>query len=152
MSKNKKYLKKIKDRKFLEDDSEEISLEDQIREASEGLFYISETDAEIIPFIGSKTEEVTKAEILKQLNSDKDVEIEERDFENFFEHLTKFQYWYEAEETERAKKFRKLKKMMEENLRELKVFRIGKIQIDIYVVGLDAENRLIGIKTMAVET
>ncbi len=40
----------------------------------------------------------------------------------------------------------------EKNLRNLKVFKVGKIQLDIYVVGLDAENRLLGIKTKAVET
>ncbi len=40
----------------------------------------------------------------------------------------------------------------EKNLRDLKVFKIGKIQIDVYVVGLDAEDNLLGIETKAVET
>ncbi|MCA1623686.1 MAG: nuclease A inhibitor family protein [Acidobacteria bacterium] len=34
----------------------------------------------------------------------------------------------------------------------MKVFKIGKIELDVYAVGLNAENRLMGIKTKAVET
>jgi hypothetical protein len=152
MPKNKKYLKKNKNKKILKDASDIISLEDQIREISKGLFYISETDAEIIPFVGEKAEAVTQDEILKQTKNEKDVKVEERDFEDFFDRLTKFQYWYESEEMAQAKNFYELKKLLEENLRDIKVFRIGKIKIDIYAVGLDKENRLVGIKTIAVET
>jgi hypothetical protein len=42
--------------------------------------------------------------------------------------------------------------LLEENLADLTVFRIGSIRIDIYVVGLDADGNLAGIKTKAVET
>jgi len=45
-----------------------------------------------------------------------------------------------------------LKILLEKKLKELKVFKIGKIQLDIYVVGLDAESNLTGIQTKAVET
>ncbi len=44
------------------------------------------------------------------------------------------------------------KNLLEANLRDLRVFKIGEIQIDIYVVGLDVENNLTGIQTKAVET
>ncbi len=42
--------------------------------------------------------------------------------------------------------------LLENNLKGLKVFKIGKIQLDVYVVGIDAEGKLTGIKTNAVET
>jgi hypothetical protein len=41
---------------------------------------------------------------------------------------------------------------LKENLRDLKVYRIGRIEIDIYVIGIDSQNNLMGIKTKAVET
>ncbi len=45
-----------------------------------------------------------------------------------------------------------MKDLLEKNLKDLKVFKVGKIQLDVYAVGLDAESNVIGIQTKAVET
>jgi hypothetical protein len=45
-----------------------------------------------------------------------------------------------------------LRQFLEQNLTDLKVFRIGRIRLDVYVVGLDSEGNLAGVKTVAVET
>lgn len=131
---------------------EKEDLEKQIKQVSEGLYYISETDAEIFPFIGEKAEYVNAETIIKQTGKEGSVAVEERDFEDFFERLTAYQEWFGDEETEAADKFSKLKELLKANLRELKVFKLGEIEIDIFVVGLDSDNRLSGIKTEAVET
>ena len=141
MSKERKKIKKI--------DKPE-TLAERIGKVSEGLFYISETDAEILPFVGEMTEAVNAETILKQTKSDPPVE--ERDFKDFFKRLTELQEWFGAEEIENANKFAKLRDMLQKNLRDIKVFKVGRIEIDIYVVGLDAQNILTGIQTKAVET
>lgn len=128
------------------------SLSEKIRKVSEGLYYISETDAEILPFAGTKAEAVTKENLLSQTGNAPDMPVEERDFTEFFARLTKIQDWFGDEEKRTAARFVELKKLLEENLKDLKMFKVGRIQIDIYVVGLDAEENLIGIKTKAVET
>ena len=161
MPKKKKY-KKLKEN-FLEDSKEkkkdvqnanlkENNLAEQIKKAATGLYYISETDAEILPFAGEKAEAVTKEEILSQTKSVVNAPVEERDFAGFFARLTEIQDWFGDEENEAAQKFVRLKELLENNLRDLKAFKIGKIQLEVYVVGLDAENKLTGIKTKAVET
>ena len=124
----------------------------QIKETAQGLYYISETDAEILPFIGGEVKAVTKEEILSQTKSGTNLPVEERDFADFFTRLTEIQDWFGDEEKEKAQKFVRLKELLEKNLKDLKVFKIGRIQLDIYVVGLDAESKLVGIKTKAVET
>jgi len=124
----------------------------QIKEAAQGLYYISETDAEILPFNGGEVKAVTKEEILSQTKSGTNLLVEERDFADFFTRLTEIQDWFGDEEKETAQKFVRLKELLEKNLKDLKVFKIGRIQLDIYVVGLDAESKLVGIKTKAVET
>jgi len=133
-------------------DSGEDELKNQLKKATENLFFISETDAEITPFFGRQAQAVTKEEILMQSQSMANVLIEEKDFAGFFKRLTEIQDWFGDEEKATAQKFAELKDLLEKNLRDLKVFKIGKIQIDVYVVGLDAENNLLGIKTKAVET
>ncbi len=128
------------------------NLAEQIKIAVRGLYYISETDALIQPFIGKQAKAVSKQEILSQTKKVANSTVEEKDFAGFFSRLTEIQDWFGEEEKEIAQKFVQLKELLEKNLRDLKVFRIGEIQLDIYVVGLDAENNLLGIETKAVET
>lgn len=139
-----------KRRKKNDDFDKPETLAERLRKVSKGLYYISETDAEIFPFVGEKAESVTPEIILKQTEAD--APVEERNFEDFFKRLTGMQNWFGEEEIANANKFSALKDLLEKNLRDLKVFKIGKIEIDIYVVGLDDQNILTGIKTKAVET
>lgn len=161
MLKKKKHKKSME--KKLEDlpkkdsgvqnkDSGEEELKKEIKKISEGLFFISETDAEIMPFFGEQALAVTKEEILSQTDNAANTPVEERNFNEFFARLTEIQDWFGEEETAIAKRFAELKNLLERNLRDLKVFKIGKIQLDVYAVGLDAENNLLGIKTKAIET
>ena len=132
--------------------SKSNDLPEQIKKAAKGLYYISETDAEITPFIGAKAKTVSKEEILRQTKNSSDAPIEERDFSEIFQRLTKIQDWYGEEEIAAANKFAALKQLLENNLKDLKVYKIGNIQIDIYFVGLAPESVLMGIKTQSVET
>lgn len=123
-----------------------------IEGAAAGLYYTSETDAEIKAFVGKYAEVVSKEEILKQTENPPDKLIEERKFVDIFERLTKIQDWFGEEETATAARFTALKELLEKNLKDLKVFKIGKIELDVYFVGLNTEGILMGIKTKAVET
>ena len=113
---------------------------------------MSETDAEILPFTGVKADAVTKENLLNQMGKPSDSPVEERDFTEFFTRLTAIKDWYGDEEKATAAKFAALKDLLENNLKDLKVFKIGKIQLDIYAIGLDANGNLTGIQTKAVET
>jgi hypothetical protein len=126
-------------------------LAEKIKNAVQGLYYISETDAEILPFVGSKADSVSGKILLAQTKNDSK-SIEEREFNNFFSRLTKIQDWFGDEEKETARKFSDLKDLLEKELMNLKVFKVGTIELDIYVVGLDSNSILTGIQTRAVET
>ena len=132
--------------------SKETDFPQQIKKIADGLYYISETDAEILPFVGKKSQAVTIEEIRNQFEGANKSEIVEKDFTTFFARLTEIQDWFGEEEKATSQKFSDLKSLLEKNLKDLRVFKVGKIQIDIYVVGLDGESNLMGIKTKAVET
>lgn len=133
-------------------DFQKNSFTEQLKAATAGLYYISETDAEIVPFKGNQAQSTSKETVLVQTQSASDVPVEERNFTEFFARFTEIQDWFGDEEKETARKFTQLKELLEKNLKDLKVFKVGRIQLDVYVVGLDAENNLVGIKTKAVET
>ena len=119
---------------------------------TKNLIYVSETDADIVPFTYRKAESVTAAEVVYQSGHKADDVVETLDVDSFFARLTMVKDWYGPRETERAAKYAALKLELEKELNDLKVYKIGKVQINIYVVGLDKQGRLAGVKTTAVET
>ena len=127
------------------------SFEDAIGKACEGLFYISETDAVILPFFG-KAADGTRKSLAEDLALEKNTVVIEQPFQEFFSRLTKAQDWHTPVETERVKRFLKLQKLLKDNLKDITVLRIGRIRIDIYVVGIDRSGKLAGVITKAVET
>ena len=123
-----------------------------IERACVGLIYVSETDAPVLAFRGTAADDVTGKVIIQQTGAKEEGLVEEVAFDLFFERLTAEKDWFSDAQKARAKKFLELKELLEENLQKLKVFRIGRIRIDIYIAGLAADGCLMGVKTKAVET
>jgi len=119
----------------------------EIAKSTQGLIYISETDAQVEPFNAANVDVKNIIDLIPD-----DGLSETREPREFFSRLTTVKDWFGAREKQRAKRFAALERLLTENLRDLTVVRVGRIQIDIYVVGLDDDNNLVGIKTKAVET
>lgn len=117
-----------------------------------GLTYPSESDAEIKVFRGQTADSVNIETLLLQIGKTKDIKVETKQFDDFFAPLIKIQKWYGEDERKMTEKFTQLKVLLQENLIQKKVFQLGKINIEIYVVGLDKDNILRGIQTHSVET
>jgi Nuclease A inhibitor-like protein len=120
--------------------------------AIEGLFYVSETDSPFHFFQFGEYKKVDDKIIRECLELENSISIEERTSDEFFSRLTQEKDWFGEREKKIAARFSSLKSLLEKRLTDVKVFRIGRIHIDIYVAGLDSENRLTGIQTKAVET
>lgn len=125
---------------------------DRIINAANELFYISETDAEMIPFVWTNAESVTAEKVVELAATTGDQSVETVDPDAFFARLTQNRDWYGDLEKARAARFAELYAALKTDLRELHVFRIGRVRIDIIIVGLDREGRLAGVRTIAVET
>jgi hypothetical protein len=121
----------------------------EIRKSTDGLNYVSETDAPVEPFSGGHVDAVDIAKLIENTGAMKHEKLSPK---KFFDRLTTVNDWFGPEQTDTARRFSELEKLLEENLSELTVFKIGRIQIDLYVVGYDADKNLIGVKTKAVET
>lgn len=124
----------------------------EISRACDDLIYISEQDAPITAFLSDLTGDEERQETLFHLSAKANEKIEEIDFDNFFERLTGEKDWHGEKEKERARKFRALKKTLENSLTQLQVLKLGRIRKDIFVVGHDKDNRLMGVRTESVET
>lgn len=141
--------KKIK-KFFAKDMGTEDPFFEQLKAGCSGWFYMSETDAGLEPFYGEKIGSITRETILNATGDTESGLIEEGDLKSFFTHL-----WINDKNgpaRASSKELQNLRRLLENNLADLKVFRIGRIRIDVYVVGRDREGHLAGIKTRAVET
>ena len=123
-----------------------------ISRACDGLVYISETDAQVTPVDLGTADSIDVEIILQRAGMKVGTEVGEVDAEKFFTKLTAIKEQQSDAQKKRAKKFLALQQVLENNLRSLKVYRFGKIRIDILIVGLDDEGQILGIRTNAVET
>lgn len=119
---------------------------------TKGLVYISETDAAVIPFTGGTSPAVTAEEILRHTGQGADTTVETITAADFFDRLTKVKDWFGDTEIKRARQYAELRAELERTLIGLTVFKVGRVQIDLYIVGLDEDGRLAGVRTKAVET
>lgn len=128
------------------------TLETRLINACNGLIYPSETDGAFEPFAGGKTERVSHKALIEAIGADPKDQIEELEFDKFFERLTTEKDWFTTDQRKIAKRFAKLRELLETELEEIKVFRVGRIRIDIYIAGTDKTGMISGVKTFAVET
>jgi hypothetical protein len=128
------------------------SFAEALNDACDGLIYISETDSPVVPFLAGKVEMLSAATMRQIAGKDIKEPVEELDLASFFEKLTRQREWFTKADLDRSKRFLELQALLEENLRDAKVFRLGRIRITIYAVGLGPDDHVAGVKTLAVET
>lgn len=129
-----------------------IEIERKIRNACEGITYISETDSAVEYFAARATTEFDLKIFLEAIGRPEEKYREEVDASVFFERLTKTKIWQTEKEKKNVRRFARLRKVLYENLKDIRVFKIGRITIDVFVAGLDPEGLICGVKMKSVET
>lgn len=121
-----------------------------LQKASEGLLYMSESDYpyEVICWEGC---ELTEALLLQKANISPDSPIQRLELSEFVDLDAPDPDWYGEEEKADSAKFRYLMSLIKDNLKDLRVYRVGKIEVQIFILGL-LEGQIMGLKTTAIET
>jgi hypothetical protein len=138
-----------KGRSMMKSDEE---LSGELRKATDGLLFMSESDYpfEIIKWDGA---EVITHEYLRRIErSGPETPVEEISIDDFFQSAAGEQEWKGAAELSAAKRYQALVRLLTENLTEVRVYRVGKINIGVYVVGRSGEGNWLGVSTRVVET
>ena len=123
-----------------------------LEKLTKDLIFISETDSPILPIELGMATEVSIKQLRQLADIDRTLAIEEVSIEQFFARLTQIEAWHGPLETNRAKRFLMLEKHLQTHLRNVSVFKVGEIQREIFVVGLDSVDRLSGVRTRSIET
>ena len=89
---------------------------------------------------------------MKLTDHSEDTIVKPVDFDSFFEVVTQPQDWYGDEEIETMKQYQQLVATLKQTLTHLKVYQVGAIELDIYIVGQTPNKNLAGLSTKAIET
>ena len=133
---------------------ESTALAARIKRATSGLVYQSETDAPVKPFRleGFTGESLTPDALRECLGREASTPVAAVAFDDFFADLVADQDWYGDEERDMAKRYRRLVRVLERSLEDLKVYKVGEREVDVYVLGRTPGGEYVGVTTKAVET
>ena len=128
------------------------SLPGRLKSLTEGLSYQSESDYPVEPYVRAASDGAPAAEEFAKGREGDDAAVRELDFDSFFGNYTGEQDWWGEEERAAAKKFQALVRFLKESLKDIKVYRVGDVEADVYVVGKTDAGGFAGVKTKIVET
>lgn len=129
------------------------SLQEEIEPLISNLYYPSESDEKIeyfeIEIIENQEVNIDFLKMTLGLTTEKS--ICEWTVDEFFRPLLKIEDWYEDEEKKWVADSEKLQKLLTKKTENLKVWKVGAIEITTYLLGV-YEKKLVGIKTKLIET
>jgi Nuclease A inhibitor-like protein len=124
---------------------------DRLKQATTDLRWSSESD---YPFEIVSWElgiELTPSDLFSNIY-DTDLEIESISLTDLFEPVLSIEDWYEQAELDLVDRYTNLLDSINNNLAEVQVFRVGEVEIDIYIIGKTPTGDIIGLKTRSIET
>ena len=121
-----------------------------LQAASQGLLFLSESEAPFETFLwqGQANEDLTPEKLAQQTGHPADTSVQVMELSDFFRPASA---WFGPEEQEMSDRFKQLESTIATSLNKVKVYRVGQIEIDVYIVGQHA-NDLLGLSTQVVET
>ncbi|MFO0763093.1 MAG: nuclease A inhibitor family protein [Byssovorax sp.] len=122
-------------------------------ELTEGLLYPSESDAPLTPFRAELPagEPLTPERLLLSLGLPAGTPIETTTVDDVLGPFAVAEEGAGDEDRAEAERYRRIMDALS-GLTDLQAYRVGKVDIDVYLLGRDASGAWIGLKTHAVET
>lgn len=125
----------------------------RLKEATAGLLWMSEIDAplEVIHWPPALPD-LTTERLLELTDHPLTTPVERIAIDDFFAGATEEQAWFGEEERAIAQRYQDLVAMLKQSLSHLQGYRVGEVNIDIYIVGQTESGDWVGLATQAVET
>ena len=125
---------------------------EQLNQAVEGLFWSSESDYlwQVVSWQNETNGELYT--LLQQYNYPPGTEIEMATLDTFFSPVILEQEWHDEIDREERKRYQNLYDLLTDNLEDIQVVLVGKIEIDVFVLGKLDCNRVVGLSTKLIAT
>jgi hypothetical protein len=124
----------------------------ELEQAVQGLLVPSETDAPLCAFLWPQPLPFSPQTLLAAAGLPASTPVEESSPQRFFAPRVTEQEGMDAAERATAARFRALQRLLKERLKDLRVYRVGQVEIQIWIVGRTPSGRVAGLTTLVVET
>jgi nuclease A inhibitor-like protein len=132
-----------------------MTLRERLEQATVGLVYSSESDRPFEYFFlpaEGHPEPLTLASFTRRLGVAAGTPTEERTLDSFLARHTHRSDPYDARAQAMRPRYERLQKVLERSVGDVRVFRVGSIEVACYAVGQDELGNIVGLRTVAVET
>jgi hypothetical protein len=130
------------------------TLRDSLLAASSGLLWMSESDYPFDYFArpGAATQPLTAARLLTLLGRPSSTPVEIRTLDDMFSWITRDDPEMDEWERTNAVGYRALRAVLDRELRDMRVWKVGRIQVEIYFIGTTACGDIAGLSSISIET
>lgn len=130
------------------------ALRERLEREAEGLTYSSESDRPFAFFFlaGAGDRPPGIEAFARLVGAEAGAPLEERDLDEFFLRHAETSDPYDAQAQRIRPRYERLRETLRNELRWTTVYRIGRIEVQCYVIGGDGRGNLAGLRTVAVET
>ncbi|NEQ51779.1 MAG: nuclease [Leptolyngbya sp. SIO3F4] len=123
----------------------------ELETACDKLLWRSETDSPFeVAILAAEQQLFSLDSLLKNYPDNTPVNVISLD--DFFGQSTVERAWFDSRELSLVQRYRNLRDLLETTLENLQVYRIGSVEIDVYLLGKTEDDQIIGVKTKIVET
>jgi hypothetical protein len=131
----------------ISDDSLQADV-DRLQALVADLWYPSETDAPVtvVAWPAPQTDDV-----LELLDTGASA-VTEHPPEQFFQPILKQPFWHSAQGERLAQRYQAVQDFVQTTLSNLRVYRVGRVEIILYLVGQHPSGAWVGLQTQVVET
>ena len=125
----------------------------KLTKASNELLMPSESDFPFTPFTwtGEAQGKLTMPRLLELTGHAPDSTVEVVSLNAFFRNVASPQPWHDRQQAMDVRKFQRLRRVLVQHLADIRVYRVGTIRIDAYIVGRCGRD-LVGLSTTLIET
>jgi hypothetical protein len=130
-------------------------LRHELERACSDLVYSSESDRpfEFFAFpLPGRSAPPSAADFARLIGREDGERAEEKSLVDFFARHTATSDPYDSEAQRVRPRYEALMRTISTKLRGVRVYRLGRIEVECYIAGLDTHGNLVGLKTVAVET
>jgi hypothetical protein len=131
---------------------------DRLQALVDGLWYPSETDAPITVVVWpispseNNSEESALPQELAQELAAAGTPITQHPAEQFFQPILSQPFWHSPQGDHLAQRYQSLQAVLQPCLSHLRTYRIGQVDITLYLIGQHPSGHYLGLKTHLVET
>jgi hypothetical protein len=127
-------------------------LVEELKQLTGGLLWMSESDYPFETVLWEGLPEISTKFLCGLSGQAEDTPVEIVSVDDFFRNAVSEASWRAEASRREAKRYRGLVQTLKDNLEELRVYRVGKINMPVYIVGRNKTGNWLGISSRVVET